>query len=353
MGINVLPPDINESQRDFSVSGDAVRFGLAAVKNVGVGAIDSIIAARDEGEKFTCFSDFCNRVDQKKVNKRVIESLIKCGAFDSTGHHRRQLFSCYENVMEVAQHRLRERSSVQVNFLEQFEQSWNDSTQDSHGNNSIPNLPEWDHKELLTYEKDTIGFYITGHPLSNFSDRLGLMVSADSSNLASKSDRETVSIAGIVSNIRDVSTKRKETMAYITLEDLKGTITVIFFPEIYRNYYDLLHDDEPLLIRGSLDVGEETAKVIATEALPLSVAAEKSYHSAYFTIDLRKSSTEDLGALRNILKKYQGKNEVFFRLLEDQSETLIYLGEEMKVDLSLQLKLETDQVLGNGATVFL
>lgn len=352
MGINVLPPDINESQRDFSVSGDSVRFGLAAVKNVGVGAIDSIIVTREQGEKFTCFSDFCNRVDTKKVNKRVIESLIKCGAFDSTGHHRRQLFSCYENVLEIAQHRLRERSSAQINFLEQFE-SENDSKQDHYGNDPIPNLPEWDHKELLTYEKDTIGFYITGHPLSNYADRLGIMVSCDSSNISSRSDRETVSLAGIVSSIRDVITKRKETMAYVTLEDLKGTVTAIFFPDVYRNCYDLLHGDEPLLIKGSLDIGEEAVKVIASEAIPLASAAEKSYHRAYFTFDINKSSENDLDALRNVLMKFRGNNEGFIRLLQDQSETVIFLGEEMRLDLSLALKIETDQILGNGATVYL
>ena len=352
MGIQVLPPDINESQRDFSVSGDSVRFGLAAVKNVGVGAIDSIISTRDQGDKFSCFSDFCHRVDPKKVNKRVIESLIKCGAFDSTGHHRRQLYSCFENVMEIAQHRLRERSSAQVNFLEQFEKM-NDPTQDPYGIDPIPDLPEWEPKELLTYEKETIGFYITGHPLSNFANRLGLMVTGDSSNLAFKSDRETISVAGIVSSIRDVITKRKETMAYVTLEDLKGTITVIFFPEIYRTCYDLLHRDEPLLIKGSLDIGEDAVKVIATEAVPLSSAADKSYHSAYFTLDINQSPAPDLGALHDILRKFKGKSESFIRILFEQSETVICLGEEMKLDLSLALKQETDHLLGNGATVFL
>jgi DNA polymerase-3 subunit alpha len=352
MGINVLPPDINESHRDFSVSGESVRFGLAAVKNVGVGAIDSIISTRDQGGKFSSFFDFCDRVDQRKVNKRVIESLIKCGAFDSTGHHRRQLMVNYENVMEAAQRRQRERSSLQVNFLDQFDSS-NTMPEANLGNGSLPDLPEWEHKELLAYEKETIGFYITGHPLSNFTDRLGLMVSGDSANISLKADRESVSIAGIVSSIREVSTKRKETMAYVTLEDLKGTITVIFFPDVYRSHFDLLHGDEPLLIKGTLDVGEEAVKVLATEAIPLASAAEKSYNSAYFTVDLKKSSVEEIETLARSLTRFHGKNDGFIKLVEDQSETVIYLGEEMKLDLSLALKLETDRILGSGATRFL
>ena len=353
MGINVLPPDINESMSDFSVSGEHIRFGLAAVKNVGLGAIDSIIDVRKEGGQFASIFDFCDRVDQRKINKRVMESLIKCGAFDSNGHKRRQLMSCYEEVMEKAQRRHRERSSGQVNFLEEFAESAGADSAGFSNNASLPDLPEWDHKELLSQEKETIGFYITGHPLSRFSDRLNLIVTADSSNLARRADRETISVAGVVSSIRDVVTKRKETMAYITLEDLKGTITVIFFPEIYRIHHDLLHSDDPLLIKGTLDVGEDSVKLIATEATPLASAAEKPYTSAYFTVDIGKSTADDIEILYNSLKRYQGKNEGFIRLVEDRYETVIYLGDDMKIDLSSMLKKETDSILGNGATLFI
>ena len=172
MGLNVLPPDINESMSDFSVVGEHIRFGLAAVKNVGVGAIESIIAVREKDGPFRSIVDFCDRVDPRKVNKRVIESLIKCGAFDSTGHKRRQLMTCYEEIMDKAQRRQRERSSGQVNFLEQFEMR-GDAPSSGSLDYVLPDLPEWDHKELLLNEKETIGFYITGHPLSRFADLLG------------------------------------------------------------------------------------------------------------------------------------------------------------------------------------
>ncbi|MEK7374097.1 MAG: DNA polymerase III subunit alpha [Thermodesulfobacteriota bacterium] len=349
MGINVLPPDINESKSDFSVVGENIRFGLAAVKNVGVGAIDSIISVREEGGRFVSLLDFCDRVDQRKVNKRVIESLIKCGAFDSTGNNRCQLMACYEDIMDQAQRRQRERSSGQVNI---FEDHGGKPLLDT-GDSLLPDFPEWDHKELLANEKETIGFYITGHPLSRFSDRLGMIANADSSTISRKSDRETVAVAGVVSSIREVITKRKETMAYVTLEDLKGSVTVIFFSDVYRSAYDLLHGDDPLLIRGTLDIAEDSIKVIATEATLLASAAEKPYQTAYFTIDVKKTSAEDIELLRRSLKQFPGTQDGFIRLMEERCETVIYLGEDMKLDLSWPLKKEAERIIGSGAAQFL
>jgi DNA polymerase-3 subunit alpha len=353
MGLNVLPPDINESMSDFSVVGEHIRFGLAAVKNVGVGAIESIISVRQKDGPFSSIVDFCDRIDPRKVNKRVIESLIKCGAFDSTGHRRRQLMTCYEEIMDKAQRRQRERSSGQVNFLEQIDNHCDDASLSGSINYPLPDLPEWDHKELLLNEKETIGFYITGHPLSRFSDLMVMIVNADSSSLFKKTDRETVILAGIVSNIRDVMTRRKETMAYITLEDLKGSISVIFFPDVYRNTYDLLHGEEPLLIKGTIDVAEDSIKVIASEVKLLASATEKSHNAVYFTVDVKKSSAGDIEKLGQRLKQYPGKYDVFIRLIEERCETVVYLGEDMKVDLSLPLKKEADSILGTGASQFL
>ena len=291
-------------------------------------------------------------MDPRKINKRVIESLIKCGAYDSTGHKRRQLITCYEDIMEKAQRRQRERSSCQANFLEQFEMC-GDAPSSGSMSYVPPDIPEWDHKELLKNEKETIGFYITGHPLSRFNDLLGLIVNADSSTLSGKADRETVLLAGIVSNIREVTTRRKETMAYVTLEDLKGSTSVIFFPDVYRSAYELLHGEEPLLIKGTLDIAEDSNKVIAAEVTLLASAAENPHRAVYFTIDVqKKSSAEDIATLGQRLKQYPGKCDGFIRLLEGRSETVIYLGEDVKLDLSLPLKREADLILGTGASQF-
>ena len=352
MGINVLPPDINESMSDFSVVGENIRFGLAAVKNVGVGAIESIIVVREAGGPFRSIVDFCDRVDPRKANKRMVESLIKCGAFDSTGHKRRQLMTCCEEIMDKAQKHQRERASGQANLLEQFEQTDRVARNGGGSDDSLPDIPEWDYKELLANEKETIGFYITGHPLSRYADRLGMIVTADSSNLGARTDREALILAGIVSSIREVQTRRKETMAYITIEDLKGSLTVIFFPEIYKSSYDLLHGEEPLLVKGTVDIGEDSVKVIAAEATLLATAAEKTYHSAYFTMVANRSTAEDIETLCRCLRQHSGKQEGYIKLVEEKSETLIYLGEDLKLDLTLPLKKETERILGIGAIQF-
>ena len=198
MGINILPPDLNESQRDFSISGENIRFGLAAIKNVGLAAIDSIISVRETGN-FTSFIDFLCRVDLRKVNKRVIESLIKCGAYDSLGYKRSQLMQCYDGAMDEAQRKQKEILSSQSSFFDAFDK---EASVKNNGVDSfnIPDVPEWDNKELLALEKETLGFYITGHPLSRFADQLHLVTNANSGNIINKRDGHD----DYTSNITDV-----------------------------------------------------------------------------------------------------------------------------------------------------
>jgi DNA polymerase III subunit alpha len=352
MGIFVLPPDINESQRDFSVSAGQVRFGLSAVKNVGVGAIDTIIEARSRLGKFISFNHFCEHVDLRKVNKRVIESLIKCGAFDAMGYKRRSLMSSYEEIMELAQRRHREKSSGQSSIFDQFEGKNSDDPGISE-RTMLPDLPEWEARELLAYEKETLGFYITGHPLSGYAGRLKMVANTDAAAILEKKDKEEVSFAGVVSNIREVTTKKKDLMAYITIEDLKGSITVIFFADVYRKVYDLLHGEDPVLIKGVLDVGEESIKVIAAEAVLLAEALDRPFQAASFRFDTQRLAEHDLEALRTLLRRHPGKAEGFIHLLDDQSETVIYLGKNVLFAPSGQLKEEADRILGAEATQFI
>ena len=352
MGIRVLPPDINESMKDFSVVGDHIRFGLAAVKNVGVGAIESIINARNTGGPFESFVDFCDRVDPRKINKRVIESLIKCGAFDSTANNRHQLMTSYEEIMEWAQKRHKEKASIQASLLEQL-----DEKEQTNGNNirngyKFPEIAEWDNKELLAFEKETIGFYLSGHPLLPYTARLNMIVNADSSTLAYKKDRESVTIAGTVSNIREMQTRRKEKMAYIVLEDLKGAMNIIVFPEIYKSNYKLLHEDKPIVVKGVVDAGEENPKLIAAEISSLADVAKKSYNAAYFMVNLQKITSDDVESLRQCLSKYAGKQEGYIRLVDQRCETLIYLGDDVRINVSPALKSEAEIILGSGSTHF-
>jgi DNA polymerase-3 subunit alpha len=353
-GIDVLPPDINESFRDFSASGESIRFGMAAVKHVGVGAIEAIIEARARGGRFKDFVDFCSRVDMKRVNKRMIESLIKCGAFDALGHTRRSLMSSYDSIIEAVSRRQKDQIHGQESFLDDFDSASSSvipAIVEIQSTNGQP-AKEWDQKERLAYEKETLGFYITGHPMRAFADRLGLVVTADSETIRDKTDRETVMLAGIVSNIRDMKTKRKETMAQVTFEDLKGSFTAIFFAEAYRKAHNLLHSDEPLLVKGTLDIAEDDVKVLASEVLTLSSALNQPFKAVHFTLDIDRTSPEDLQSLRQLLLKFPGKGDGFLRLQNNQAETIVYLGEDIRLELSTKLKKAVDQLLGEGTTRF-
>ena len=354
MDIEVLPPDVNQSLSDFSVSSDkTIRFGLAAVKNIGVSAIEEIIHVRTKDGPFQSFQEFCQRVDLRKVNKRVVESMIKCGAFDSLGHKRRQLFDSYEKTMEMAQKHQRDRSSGQMSMFDRID------GREGEGNGSLdfadaipPDISEWDHKELLGYEKETLGFYITGHPLLPYKEKLLSLSSTDTVSLAGKRDKENVTIAGIVSNIREITTKRKDVMAYVTLDDLNGSVTAIFFAEIYRNAFALLHSDEPVLIRGIMDIAEESVKVIANEIFLLSEATVIPYNSVHFRVDAKRTNEENLKHLYAIFREKQGKQDAYIHLMNGSSETVIYLGREMRLELSSELKQSADKILGTGATSF-
>jgi len=350
MGINILPPDLNESQRDFSISGENIRFGLAAIKNVGLAAIDSIISVQ-KNAKFSSFMDFLTRVDMRKVNKRVIESLIKCGAFDSLGYKRRQLMLHYEGAMEEAGRKQKERESSQSSFFDQFD-STGASTENGLKPYEIPDIPEWNQKELLSIEKETLGFYITGHPLMDYADRLKLVTNADSSNLSSKRDKDTVVIAGVVSSLAERLTKRKDMMCNVVLEDLQGSVSIIFWADVYKKHYEILHAEEPVVITGTIDVGDEALKVIAQEVIPLSKALENPYKQARFMINVDKISPDSIVSFHEAIKKYPGKYEGYMYIVNGKSETIVYLGDQSKLDINEKLKKEIDGILGQGATTF-
>ena len=349
MGINVLPPDINQSVLDFSVDGDNIRFGLAAVKNVGESAIESIIESRDNEGSFKSFLDFCSRVDLRKINKRVVESLIKCGAFDSLGYGRRQLMENFERVMDIGQRAQDQKLSDQVSLFDGPESA---SAGPEHTEKDLlPETEEWEHGQVLSYEKETIGFYITGHPLLRYADKLKLITDADSERISEMRDKDTVTVAGIVSHKREIATKRKDTMAYVTIEDLKGSYTGIVFSDTYRDYRDLIDSDEPLLFKGTLDVTEESARLVVSEIHRLTEYNGVSFNSIHVTFDANRMDESHLGLLREICRKHPGKHDCYLHLiLQNQSETVVYLGNESKINISQPLKEEVERLLGPGST---
>jgi DNA polymerase III subunit alpha len=351
LGIKVLPPDINESVRDFNVTETCIRFGLAAIKNVGMGSIDAILSARSKLGKFSSLTELCNNVDFSKVNKRVFESLIKCGAFDSLGYRRKQLIGSYESIIESAQKRRKEELCGQSTLFNDFGEMRGNNQHSSY-EYLADDTQEWDIKEILYHEKDTMGFYISSHPLSRFVDKLAFVTNIDSEKISEMKDKDIVSFAGNICSIKEITTRKKELMAYIDIEDLKGTINVIFFPDVYKKYAHLLHTDETILIKGSIDVGEESAKVIASEFHILDEYLKTTNTvKVSFKINSSNAKENTVDLLKEIIRTNKGNHQLYLNLQNDKFETVIDMGNNYRINISEEIIKEVDGILGTNSTV--
>ena len=346
--IEVLPPDVNESRQDFTVGDGKIRFGLAAVKNVGLAAIQSILTSREEKGRFHSLADFCSKVDLRKVNKRVIESLIKCGAFDSTGSSRAQLLAGLEEAMEWSQNREREQRNPQMLMFGSG--AGNGGLQSDP---SLPDVPEWPEGQRLTFEKETMGFYLTGHPLTRYAPTLRRLATVDTQQLAQAHDGQEILIGGVINNLKEINTKKGDRMAFVTLEDLSGVVEVIVFSDLYKNASLLLKGEEPVVIKGRVDAGEESVKLIASEVLPFAQAVGKLTTSIHLQVRSEGLLRKDLEAIKGVFEDCRGNCPVYLHLvLPEKREAVIALGDEWKLDSSDQLIQRMKDLLGYEAVSF-
>ncbi len=272
LGIDILPPDINESDANFKVSGKKVRFGLKAVKNVGTNVIQEIVNTRKEKGKYVSFYDFCEKSDPLVLNKRQVESLIKCGAFDSLGCKRSQLIAVYEKIIEGVLQQKRRMLSGQLSLFD-----GNMGIDNDYANEvvALPNLDEYSKKDLLNMEKEMVGIYLSGHPLSEYESMLDAITTTNTGEINELfenkneeneetedknfkiSDGSKVTLAGIIIKKQRKITRNDTTMAFLTLEDLYGDIEVIIFPKVYEKYSNLIVEDNIVSITGILNISEE------------------------------------------------------------------------------------------------
>ena len=269
MGIRILPPDVNLSGIQFAVVGETIRFGLAAIKNVGEAAIQSILETRQEKGPFTSLMNFYGRVDMRLVNRRVIESLIKAGAFDSLGLSRAQLLASVDVAMEAGQRHQRDRQQGQGSFFDLMPSS------EAEVEPAIQAaMEEWELEQLLAYEKEVLGFYLSGHPLDRFQARALRAGAVGIGELGTREEGSRVWVFGLPATVKEISTKSGDRMAFVTLEDMNGAIEVTIFPETYRNSVTHLRSGQPLLVRGKLEGGDDGRKILAEEIRPLDVSEE-------------------------------------------------------------------------------
>ncbi|MCK9392726.1 MAG: hypothetical protein M0Q01_14305 [Syntrophales bacterium] len=248
--------------------------------------------------------------------------------------------------MNLAQKLRKSKASSQVSLLEGLDTSTGSCNM--HGAAAPPDVGEWDHKELLMHEKEALGFYITGHPLSRYRQKLEFVTNANSENIGERRDKEEVIIAGVVSNIKELTTKRKDVMAYVTLEDLYGSTTIICFADIYQKAKALLKGDEPVLLKGQLDISEENIKIIANDITALQDAPDISpYSSVHFQIETQGVSSEDyITQIKYLSDKYKGPSEGYIHLMNGNSETIVYLGNNSRFQLTTELLKATRLVMG-------
>jgi DNA-directed DNA polymerase III PolC len=343
--IPVLPPDINESGKEFTVSNSKIRFGLVAVKNVGETAIEAIMESRAQHGRFSSLFDFCEKVDLKKVNKRVVESLIKCGAFDAAGAYRSRMIAALEDALDYGQRVQREKSGPQMSLF-----GGGGSPTEKINPPSLPEMSEWDEKELLSLEKESLGFYITGHPLGKFEAMLNRFGNVNTLSIKDKNDGASIKIGGIVTNIKTIKDKKGETMAFLTVEDMHGAVEITVFSSIYASARDMIADDKPILVHGELQKDENSIKIVANSVTPMDKAEESLIQSLRFRLDLTKTDRELLLKLRDILKKHSGQCQAQICLLNPGiSEVEIELPDTMKLKAGAELTREVNALTGYEA----
>lgn len=350
MGRKILPPDINESYANFTVVGESIRFGLLAVKNVGEGAIDSIINMRMKGGKFKSIYDFTERVDSRLVNRKVIESLIKCGALDSLGLFRSQSSAVIDKALEVAGGIQKDRMNGQLSFFDKFE----DQENFKKTFQEIPNIPEWPENQLLAYEKEMLGFYITKHPLARFEKVLRTYSTCATTELRSRGDGDEVLIGGIITKTKFTTTRKtNEKMAIITLEDLDGDVEVLVFPSTFSKAAGLVKQDAIVFIKGRINMREEEPKLVANEIAALDSVRTK--YTRTVIIELVTAGLEKLALekLKKVLGRYPGRVPVYLNFVKpDGKSDLVSTGRNLTVEPHEGLIRDIEKIFGRGVVNF-
>jgi len=342
MGITVLPPSVEKSFSEFRIEDGSIRFGLLAIKNIGQGAIDSIVGAREMGGAFESLYDFCVRVDLRLVNRRTIESLIKAGCFDLFGQPRAQLFKGLDLLLEKASRAQKERLSGQTSFLDVV-----DST--VRGVEELPSSKEWQENKLLAYEKEVLGFYITGHPLARFAEEMKNYVSYSIDKLQELGTESQVSIGGIIGSLNKKKTKRGQLMAIFKLEDLTGMVEVIVFPEAYENGIGkYLLRDEMVIVKGRLNWREEKPRIVASEVIPFSRAREHFIHQMTLKLSTAGLEEDTLKKLKELFEKNRGNCQVNFSLSTPRNRVM-KISSKIQVKLSEELLEEVERLLGRDS----
>jgi DNA polymerase-3 subunit alpha len=371
MGLRVEPPDVNVSRADFTVAGEAIHFGLAAIKNVGATAIESIVRTREADGRFATLDDFCARVDLRLVNRRVVECLIKAGAFDSLQNTRAGLLAALDQAMDGGQRRQRDREEGQVSLFDVL--GGGDAKPAVTPTAAAARVPEWPQEEMLGYEREVLGFYLSGHPLEQHREmarRIGALSAAD---LAARPTGARVLLLGQVSAFSESTTKSGNRMAFATLELVDGSIPLTIFPEPYRSCAGALRHKGPVIVRGRADDSDKGRVVLAEEIKPLEEAMGNlapagnghgnggpgngngagnggaSAHACRIRVSAAAESLPELlASVKAACREHEGRTPLFLHVLLPEQEVVLRI-KELAVDPAPDLLSKVEGLLGAGS----
>ena len=352
MGITVLPPDVNSSSANFTAVGLDIRFGLTAVRNVGANVVDAIVASREAKGAFTSFTDFLDKVPAVVCNKRTIESLIKAGAFDSLAPSRRALLLVHEQAVEAVVGVKRKEAEGQFDLFADFlgAAGPDDGAGGLSFNVEVPDLPDWDKKQRLAFEREMLGLYVSDHPLSGLEHVLA--AAADCSIVTlngdeTRADGSMVTICGLVTSLQRKMSKNGNPWAAVTLEDIDGSVEIMFFGETYLAYSTVLAEDAVLTVRGRVRRRDETMQLQAVEVWLPDVSATES-KPVTITLPVSRCTAPVVERLREILATHPGVTEVHLRLTQPGRSTVMRLEESLRIDRSPGLYGDLKALLGPG-----
>ncbi len=338
MGIEVLVPDVNESDSDFTVKDGRIRFGLSAVRNVGEGVVEKVVEARADGP-FDSFHDFVDRVDVSALNKRTVESLIKAGAFDATGYPRKGLTVVYEQILDGTLERRRNED------MGQFSLFAGEPGEVSHGRIEVPDLI-WPQKIKLAFEKEMLGLYVSDHPLLSVGQSLAAATTTTISQLDDLADKTSVTVGGLVAGITRRWTRNGDPMIFFQLEDLEGSVEVVAFPRTVNDYGHAIIADAVVIVSGHLDHRGDEVKVMAREIKELEIRDDS-------TVRLKTAASsltpEMVARLKTILSNHPGPAPVYLNMTSEQGVKVLKLSDAHRVEPRTALFAELKELLGPSA----
>ena len=350
IGIELLPPNINEGYSKFTVKGDNIYFGLASVKNVGVNVIENIVKARNQKGSFTSLVDFCNKIDVKEINKRAVESLIKAGAFDSLKVYRSRLLAVHEKILDSVSSQKKKNIEGQLSLFADFSEVKSEAMEIKY-----PEIKEFEKKYLLSMEKEMTGIYISGHPLDEYKETLDLAVNTKISDLIVEEalegevaesykveDGARVIIGGIISEVSKKITRNNAMMAFVKVEDMYGSIEVVIFPKVLEKCISFIAEDSLVIVSGRVSVKEdEQPKILAEDIKPLLKINEDKI---YILIEEQNELKAAMKKISTVAINYRGDCPIYICTKKERKKFLI--SNDLRLDSSIDSILELKGIFG-------